>query len=243
METTRFNQINLDCQVMKEKLVIHIYEVPGSKLHAFSCFDVENSRIFLPTKGMLKNIFFECSKSVDEKSKTEISCSIPPNLMYFDFYNFNHFIWYSSPRKQVMYFQFGKTAARYEIKIPGFIYSVTGHGIKVYCFPGERPEEQKKILVAPVMNTNTDGNVCTGMQERIEISECSTIQEFTTKWENLFWLSPFTHGGHEGMFRAGVVKEHNCKDGEAFWKKILTKYKKLDTEWLRESHIPYQSLI
>ena len=132
----------------------------------------------------------------DRQQRAEISGIIPENLI-----SLKHLpggkmemIWYNLPRKRHLYFSEQLHISSGEAWVPAIIYHTDGNGLDVYAWLSEgtsRPDEETQLFRAPFFNVNNSGDVCHG-NAKIKRPQ-RTYQAHLQYWEDIFWLTEFTH--------------------------------------------------
>lgn len=130
---------------------------------------------------------------------------LPANLLYCDTRKGHEkYIWYNPPRKRMMYFRENLHIDNDEYNVPGIIYIVEGNILKVFAFKGKKkPDLKTKLFLGPFFNSSKE-HVCLGNASLSEPVNPS-FSQFFTYWENLFWLSEFSHLGNQNPVKHNLV--------------------------------------
>ena len=140
-------------------------------------------------QGMV-NVFFD-----EKQNKIKISGLLPENLLSFQLTNGGSYkmIWYRPAEIRVLHFAKALKLSTGEMWVPAMIYQATNRGLNVYALKSNsRPSDKTALLRAPFFNVGNDGSVCLGNANIKKPTEnaYSALQKY---WEDLFWLSEFTH--------------------------------------------------
>lgn len=140
-------------------------------------------------EGMVE-VFF-----ADQKDRSLLSGYVPENLLSFSPQNAGKYrmVWYRPAEIRFIHF-----APQLKIKsgkawIPPVIYSVYGSEMWVYALKNNtRPAGTSKPYRAPFHNVGDNGKVCLG-NARVKKPTQPTFLNAMKYWEDLFWLSEFSH--------------------------------------------------
>lgn len=124
--------------------------------------------------------------------------AIPPDMLYADSrYGHMRYIWYDKPRKHMMYFRQSLGIENAEYRMPGIIYEAVGTSLNVYAYKGsEPPTRETELYAAPFFNVTRE-RVCLGSAKAKKNMDLS-YEELCNYWEQIFWLSEFSHLGGTG---------------------------------------------
>ena len=130
---------------------------------------------------------------------------LPSNLLYADSRKGSEkYIWYNPPGKRMMYFVSGLGIENAEYNLPGVIYKAGEHGMNIYAYKGDTPDEDTPLYAAPFFNVTGSG-VCLG-SANLEKPKDMTYEKLLQYWEKKFWLTEFSHlGGNGNPTRSNLV--------------------------------------
>jgi PRTRC genetic system protein B len=176
-------------------------------------------------QGMVDAFFDE------RQNKANIKGLVPENLLSFDLLPGGNYkmVWYRPAEIRVIHFAAQLKLPTAKVWVPATLYMVSGKHFSVYALKGSsRPTEKTKIYRAPYHNVADSGSVCLG-NAFVKKPADKTYSAFMKYWEDLFWLSEFTHlnGG----------KAVRSKDLDAVWRSLInskTKKKWSDLDELIE---------
>lgn len=186
---------------------------------------LEGKPLLQETIQEMVDVFFD-----ERKNTISIKGLIPENLLAFELLPGKHYkmIWYKPAEIRVMHFAKQLGIPTGKTWVPPTLYVVNRKAFKVYSLKNNsRPTEKTKIFRAPYHNVNDLGEVCLGnatVRKPVE----KTFAAYMKYWEDLFWLSEFTH-----MNGGRAVKTNLDK----VWKSLLvskTKKKWSDIDELIE---------
>ena len=174
-------------------------------------------------QGMV-NVLFE-----DYRSRTDITGIFPNNLLNFTLSRDGSYkmLWFNPPMVRVMHFAPALKLPTEKVWVPATLYRVINKELYVYSFIGEeRPIEATVIYKPPFHNTSDDGKVCLG-NAQVANPKDNTYENLMKYWEDLFWLSEFTHinGGNKVKSNMGEL-----------WQQLL--YSKLQIKFPDEELLP-----
>ncbi|RYY12152.1 MAG: PRTRC system protein B [Chitinophagaceae bacterium] len=150
------------------------------------------------------------------KDTTLLSGSIPDGLLSYAPLpggNYN-IMWYRPAEIRVMHFAQQLKLPTARVWVPPVVYSVRGNSLSVFALKAStRPKDETKLFRAPFHNVSDDGLVCLGSARVKKPSERS-FKAAMKYWEDLFWLSEFTH--------LNGASNPTKSDFNKVWKKMLT---------------------
>lgn len=131
----------------------------------------------------------------DRKDRSQLTGYVPENLLSFNPLTGGKYrmVWYRPAEVRFIHF-----ATQLKIKsgkawVPSIIYSVYGNDLFVYAVKNNtRPKGTTKPFRAPFHNVADDGKVCLG-NARVRKPAYNTFEAAMKYWEDLFWLSEFSH--------------------------------------------------
>lgn len=158
----------------------------------------------------LVDVFFD-----ERQNRAQIKGLIPHNLLKFEVLPGGHFemVWYRQEEKRHIYF-----ADKLHIKsgvawVPPMVYEISKDKLNVYALQSNsRPDETTQLFHAPFHNVNDQGGVCLG-SAKVKKPSVKTYESVIKYWEDMFWLSEFTHlAGAENPTKTNL---------SLIWKKLI----------------------
>lgn len=140
-------------------------------------------------QGMV-DIFFD-----ENQNRSKISGLIPEELLQYEpqpggYYNMT---WFRPAQKRTILFAKQLRLKSGVIWVPPMVYRVDRKELHVFALKSNRrPQEGTRLLRAPFHNVGDDGRVCLGSAKVARPAE-KTFRNWMKYWEDLFWLSEFTH--------------------------------------------------
>ena len=179
-------------------------------------------------QGMV-DVFFD-----ERKNQIQVGGYIPDNLLSFDAKPGGqyHMIWYRPAEIRYIHFAAPLRIPSGQVWVPAMIYQVDRKGFSVYAFrSNSRPNLKTKLFRAPFHNVSDNGNVCLG-NAKVNRPKVNTYTSLMKYWEDLFWLSEFSHlNGASNPTKSDIGK---------VWKKLVTSKKKLKWSHINELK-PYRN--
>jgi PRTRC genetic system protein B len=140
-------------------------------------------------QGMM-GVFYDTAAT-----KINVTGIIPENLLYFELRNGNDYtmIWWQTESQQKLYFSDALHIPTGLAWVPAMLYMATKRSLKVYALNANtRPDEKAQLYRAPFHNVSINGSVCLG-SAKAEKPKSITYQNLIKYWQDMFWLSEFTH--------------------------------------------------
>lgn len=163
------------------------------------------------------DVFFE-----DNQHNSQISGVMPENLLSYKQHSggFYEMVWYRMPEERVMLNAEQLKLKTDKIIAPGMIYRVNRKSLSIFSFKDKnRPVAATPLMMPPFFNVSDNGSVCLGnaVVKKPAIKSFDSIIKY---WEDLFWLSEFTH----------VSGSHKCKSGDLIkmWRGLIGTKKPFD---------------
>lgn len=157
----------------------------------------------------------------ENKNKVKIGGLIPENLLLFNLLPGGKYkmIWHRPAEIRVMHFASQLKLQTAKVWVPAMLYIAYNKELKVYALKtNTRPNENTKLCLAPFFNVSDDGYVCLG-NATVKKPPVNTYSAYMQYWEDLFWLSEFTHtNGDDDKTVTGL---------QPLWKKLLASKTKL----------------
>lgn len=132
-------------------------------------------------------------ESDDKKPFLKSDGIIGNNILQIDPTHNGSVVWFSKAQFRELYFVENLEIPNGKAHVPALLWKADRNRISVYSLKtNRRPTEKTTLYHAPFFNINSDGLVCMGTVD-IQIKKTSSLQEFTTAWENYFFNSYFSH--------------------------------------------------
>lgn len=160
-------------------------------------------------QGMV-DVFFD-----ERQNKANIKGLVPDNLLSFDLLPGGNYkmVWYRPAEIRVMHFAKQLKLPTAKTWVPATLYVVDRKDFRVFALKSNtRPTEKTKIYRAPYHNVSDGGNVCLG-NANVKKPVEKTYVNYIKYWEDLFWLSEFSH------LNGGRAVKSNL---DKVWKSLLT---------------------
>jgi PRTRC genetic system protein B len=188
---------------------------------------MEGKPLLQETMQGIVDVFFD-----ERKNMVAIKGLMPDNLLSFGLLPGGNYrmMWYRPAEIRVIHFAAQLKLPTNKVWVPPMIYQVNRDSLDVFCFKGaQRPKQESKIYLAPYFNVSDDGDVCLG-NARVKMPAEKTYQSLMKYWEDLFWLSEFTHLNGNNKTKT---------DMQEVWKKLLASKTKLKWTDINEL-MPYE---
>lgn len=139
----------------------------------------------------------ELVRGYSEKHSTTPYGKIPSNLLWCDPRKGSEkYIWYTPPRKRMMFFKEALKIENAEYHLPGIVYAAEESHLNVYAYKDRELTDNTELYAAPFFNV-TGASVCLG-SAKIEKPKDLTYAKLLEYWERKFWLTEFSHLGGNG---------------------------------------------
>ena len=134
-------------------------------------------------------------------------------------------LWYRPAEVRVIHFAKQLKLPIAKCWVPAMLYMVQKNSLSVFALPtNTRPKEHTKIFMAPFHNVGDSGIVCLG-NATIQKPKIKTYANIMQYWEDLFWLSEFTHLNGSNK---------TVSDLNKVWKKLIASKTKLKWSEMKE---------
>lgn len=140
-------------------------------------------------QGMV-DVFFD-----ERKSSSLISGLIPENVLKYEVLPGGKYdlVWYRPSESRTMFFAENLNIPSGKCWVPAMVYRVINKELRIYGLSSSwRPDENAILHQAPYHNVSGGGTVCLG-NAKVRKPVTNTYSNITKYWEDLFWLSEFTH--------------------------------------------------
>lgn len=175
------------------------------------------------TLQAMVDVFFD-----ERKNMATFTGLIPENLLAMDLLPGGNYrmIWYRPAETRVMHFASQLKLKTGKTNVPAMIYKAERNSLDVFALnKSERPKDKTKIYIAPFFNVSDEGDVCLG-DAKVQKPKEKTYAAIMKYWEDLFWLSEFTHiNGDDKKTKTDLYK---------LWKRLLASKGRLKWESLDE---------
>ena len=144
-------------------------------------------------------------------------------------------IWYTKSMIRKFYFTENLEIPNGMAEVPAMLWFANKRSLKIFALSSNRrPTEKTHLFYAPFFNVYVDGNVCMGTVD-VNIQNSNSLEEFTTKWEDYFFNSYFSH----------LMNEHNPINGNCvnLWKSLINNEKQFPKEALKNANRALKNLL
>ena len=144
-------------------------------------------------------------------------------------------IWYTKSMIRKFYFTENLEIPNGMAEVPAMLWFANKRSLKIFALSSNRrPTEKTHLFYAPFFNVYVDGNVCMGTVD-VNIQNSNSLEEFTTKWEDYFFNSYFSH----------LMNEHNPIKGNcvSLWKSLINTEKQFPKEALKQANRTLKNLL
>ncbi len=156
------------------------------------------------------DVFFD-----ERQNRSDFKGLIPENVLKFEILpggNY-HMIWYRPEEKRYIHFAKDLHLKSGMAWMPAMIYSVDSNNLDVFALnSSERPTETTRLFYAPFHNVSSNGSVCLG-SAKVKKPSNKTFSNVIKYWEDMFWMSEFTHLAHS--------KNPTKTNLNTIWKKMV----------------------
>ncbi len=177
------------------------------------------------------DVFFD-----ERKNIRLIKGMIPDNLLSYSLLPGGNYklVWYRPAEIRVMHHATQLKLPTAKTWVPAMLYVMDRNTLDVFALnSNKRPTDKTKLFKAPFYNVNDGGDVCLG-NASVKKPKEKTYSNLMKYWEDLFWLSEFSHvNGSEKV---------KSKSLNAVWKKLLASKTKLKWSDINEL-IPYNKTV
>lgn len=161
---------------------------------------------------------------------------LPTNILHINPSRGNGAVlWYTKAQSRKLYFAHSLGIPNGLAHVPPLLWHATKNSLRVYALlTGRRPTEKTALYYAPFFNIYEDGRVCMG-SVNIEIKNSSSVEQFTTCWEDYFFNSYFSHlMGERSLIKGNLV---------SLWKDLIAKGKPFPTAVLQKNERTLKHLL
>ena len=183
-------------QTYKPEMAITVYKSGLSQYYLESHQISEDGRIMAGRPLLQDTIQAMVDVMFDERKNTQaIGGIIPDNLLSYQLLPGGKYkvVWFRPAEVRVVHFSEALRIPTGKAKVPAMIYCTDGRSMDVYAMKQDaRPKENSLLYNAPFFNVNDQGDVCLG-SAKVKKPTDKTYSAMMKYWEDLFWLSEFTH--------------------------------------------------
>lgn len=172
----------------KSKFYIESHDIEDGKV-------MQGKPLLQSTIQSIVDTFFD-----ERNSAALVSGMMPENLLSFTYLPGGNYkmVWYRPAEERFIHFVPTLKINSTKAYVPATLYVVQGNSLKVFALKSNnRPRESTKLYYPPYLNTSDGGSVCLG-NAKIKKPSIKTYENLMKYWEDLFWLSEFSHinGSH-----------------------------------------------
>ena len=152
------------------------------------------------------------AESFAVKSTSVPHGEIPKVMLYADMRE-EKYVWYRPPCRKYMYFKKDLNIPNGDYFIPGLVWMVRREHLYLFAYKSKSLSSNKQLCAAPFFNVNPgNGSVCLG-NAKLAKPEILSFENFVKYWENLFFLSEFSHlsGGNPTRNNLVLVVKNSTK--------------------------------
>lgn len=151
---------------------------------------MEGKPLLQETLQSMVDVFFD-----ENQNRSSITGLLPEGLLYYQPLPGGYYkmIWHRPAEVRFLHFSGHLKISSGQSWVPPMIYLVDRKELSVFCVKtNSRPKEATKLFRAPFHNVGDSGSVCLGSATVKKPSE-KTFDSTLKYWEDLFWLSEFSH--------------------------------------------------
>lgn len=164
---------------------------------------LEGKPLLQETIQEMVDVFFD-----ERKNAVSVKGLITENLLCYEPLPGGHYkmIWYRPAEIRVVHFAKQLKLPTTKVWVPAMIYMADRKQLSVYALKTNgRPKENTKVFRAPFYNVNDSGIVCLG-NASVKKPKEKSYSAFMKYWEDLFWLSEFTHVNGDRTIKGDLNK-------------------------------------
>lgn len=207
----------------KPQLALMVYKAESKEDYYLESHDVDAAGQIMQGKPVMQetlqgivDVFFD-----ETRNMARIGGMIPENMLSFQLMPGGRYkmVWYRPAEIRVMHFTQALKLPSSKTWVPAMVYVANLGSLDVYALKSNaRPKENTRLCMAPYFNVSDNGDVCLG-SARVKKPKVSTYANLMQYWEDLFWLSEFTHTNGDD--------EKTKTKLQPLWKRMLTSKTKL----------------
>jgi PRTRC genetic system protein B len=204
------------------QLAIMVYKCKTKEDYYLESHQINDSGQIMEGKPLLQetmqgivDVFFD-----ERQGMTRMKGMLPENILSFELKPGGDYkmMWHRPAEIRVLH-----TAPQLKLPVnktwvPAMVYVANRKNLSVCAVKtNSRPKENTRLYKAPFFNVSDDGRVCLGNAQMKKPKE-NSYAAFMQYWEDLFWLSEFTHLNDSGKTKTDMHK---------VWLKLLKSKTKL----------------
>lgn len=138
--------------------------------------------------------YFTNRRLVDAKER--IMYGNPSVYLHIDMrFENQQFVWYCPPAKRKLLFAKDTKITDGSMWCPALIfYARKADDLRVWAVKDTVITEKTKLFNAPFLNVYKNGDICLGDASRTKLKTTKSLEEYRSEWENIFFVSKFSHG-------------------------------------------------
>lgn len=224
------------CNEFKPELLVTIYRNGGQ--YYLESHDITEKGEVMAGKPLqqtviqeMVDVFFD-----EKKNKSEITGFMHGNLLSYQSLPGGQYklVWFRPAEKRIIHHVAALKLPSGKTWVPAMVYSVERDRLSVYALSAdERPLPVTRLYYAPFFNVSDSGEVCLG-NAKVSKPKEKTFNSVIKYWEDLFWLSVFSHVNGEQKVKSKDLKE--------VWHKMLKSKCKLKWEDINELKLSKQTV-
>ncbi len=217
------------------QLAITVYKSKLKEEYYLESHNVNEQGAILEGKPLLQetmqgivDVFFD-----ERRNMQNIKGILPDNLLSFEPLPGGYYkmIWHRPAELRVMHFVKELKLPTAKTWVPAMVYVAHTKGLFVYALKSNsRPKEATRLYRAPFFNVNDFGSVCLG-NAQVQKPKEKTYLNLMKYWEDLFWLSEFTHMNGDNKTKSNM---------NSVWSRLLKSKTKLKWNDIDEL-VPYEN--
>jgi PRTRC genetic system protein B len=171
---------------------------------------MEGKPLLQETVQGIVDVFFD-----ERKNLQRFTGILPSNILLFELLPGGNYkmMWHQPAQQKVLQFKPELKLPTEKAWVPALLYKADAGRLEVFALKSDRrPVEGTKVYRAPFYNVNTDGAVCLGNATVKKPTE-RTYASLIKYWEDLFWLSEFSHVNGRDAVKTDIHK---------VWKRLLS---------------------
>lgn len=163
------------------------------------------------------DVFFD-----ERQNQISVGGFMPSNILSFDVAHGGNYkmVWYRTEEERFLHFASQLKISSGKAWVPALVYKVDRRSLTVVAVKtNQRPVLKTKLFRPPFHNVSDLGSVCLG-SAKVAKPKHNTYDSLMKYWEDLFWLSEFSHlNGASNPTKSPL---------ENVWKKLIKSKK---TKW------------
>ena len=117
---------------------------------------------------------------------------LPTHILHINPSENGSVLWFTKSMKRQLFFTENLGISNGIAEVPAMLWLANKRSLKIFALANiRRPTEKTELFYAPFFNVYENGNVCMGTVD-VNIQNSNSLEEFTEKWENYFFLILFS---------------------------------------------------